>query len=118
MFLRPFLGRDFFPRCALSGQDASEGLRSIELASSTTLVTFVLTPAHQLPAGTYGVELRDRQDQLVWKASGLRPSADNTCTVAVPRALLPAGESRIRLSAEGAGRPELVENWAVRISYK
>jgi hypothetical protein len=107
---------DLEPADALRGP--SDGLRSIELPSSTTLVTFVLTPTRQLPAGTYGVELRDRQDQLVWKASGLRASADNTCTIAVPRALLPAGESRVRLSAESTGQPALVENWAVRISYK
>jgi hypothetical protein len=107
---------DLEPADALRGP--SEAPRSIELAAGATLVTFVLTPSRQLPAGSYGVELRDRQDQLAWKASGLRASADNTCTLAVPRALLPPGESRVRLFLEGAGRPEPVEGWVVRIVYR
>jgi hypothetical protein len=107
---------DLEPADVLRGPGSA--MRSIELPSSTTLVTLVLTPSRQSPVGTYGVELRDRQEQLVWKASRLRPSADNTYTVAVPRALLPAGEAHLRLLVEGAGRSELVEHWAVRISYK
>jgi hypothetical protein len=34
------------------------------------------------------------------------------------RGALPAGESRVSLFLEGAGRQELVERWGVRIAYR
>ena len=99
-------------------RSSPERARTIELASSVKLVTFVINAGPTVPSSTYDIDMADRDGRVIWTSSGLRQSAGDTFTVAVPRALLPPGEGHLRLYRYRGSQRELVENYPVRFAYQ
>jgi hypothetical protein len=60
----------------------------------------------------------DARGQVMWTTSGLRPAANDTFTVAVPRVLIPAGLAHLRLYAQRGSRRELMHDVAVRFVFR
>jgi len=99
-------------------RSAPQGRRTIELPSSAKLVTLVVSAVQSLPSRMYVIEMTDPHGRVIWTSSGLRPSADGSFTVAVPRVLLPSGEAHLRLYSQRGSRRDLVEDYAVRFAYQ
>jgi hypothetical protein len=107
---------DLEPADAVRGD--ADRARSIELPSSARLVTFVANTADPLAAGSYAIDMTDPRDRTLWTISGVHPSAFNTLTLAVPRALLPPGVAHIRVYRLRDGGKEVVQDYRVRFAYR
>ena len=79
----------------------SGALPTVSVSKTAPLVTLVLavtgTPARE----GYALEIRDPSDRVIWTGQGLVATSMGTVTLAVPRALLPAGTLTLRLTAAG-----------------
>jgi hypothetical protein len=110
------------PIVELDSADAFRGdrarARTFELASNAKLVTFVLNAAPGASSSSFDLDMVDSQGRVMWTSSGLHAGPNGSFTLAVPRALLPAGEARLRLYGSGGNRRALVEDFRVRFAYR
>jgi hypothetical protein len=83
------------------------------VSRTAPLVIFVLAITGAAAPEGYTLEIRDSADRVTWTGSGLRATAAGTVTLAVPRALLPAGSLTLRLSAT---RGTAVHRYTIRIA--
>jgi hypothetical protein len=106
------------PIVDLAPRDAFRGPSSDQLPRVPTgarLVTFVITPPSEPASANHELEIVSESGTARWRGSGLRPNAERTFTVTVPRALLPSGLSRLRLYESRAAGPRLIAEYAVRV---
>jgi hypothetical protein len=108
---------DLDPRDSVRGSGASTP-RTIEVSARASIFTLILNVEGQPSHPNYGLEILSQSGKLVWRGRGLKKSAYNTFTLALPRRLLPAGQYRFKLYGAGSGRTELVEEYAARIRYR
>ena len=85
---------------------------AVRVPASASLVTLVLAMSGPPARGGYALEIRDSMDRVLWSGGGLQPTSTGTVTLAVPRALLPAGTLALRLTAQGGA---VVHRYTVRI---
>jgi hypothetical protein len=66
---------------------------------------------------SYEIEVR-RDDALVWHGEGLRRSAYDTFTVALPARMLPAGVYHLRLLGRAAESRRTVQEYEIEIEHR
>lgn len=103
---------DLLPRDGVRGS-ASGALPRIPAGAHAA--TFVITTASNPASRDHGLEIVGPLGDVLWRGSGLRPNAERTFTVTVPRAFLPAGTCRLRLFTEQNGSRTSIAEYAVRV---
>jgi hypothetical protein len=103
---------DLLPRDAQRGASAAAVTR---VPAGATQVIFVITTAADPPDRDHELEITGPRGDVLWRGTGLRPNRERTFTVAVPRALLPAGTCRLQLSDLRNGKAVVVGNYTVRV---
>jgi hypothetical protein len=88
--------------------------KTVEVPAGAGLVTLILNVVGDTPYSDYGLEIVDSAGRVVWSGKGLKKSALNTFTVAIPRQVVSSGSYRIKLyGLRGSGRV-LIEDYALR----
>jgi len=103
---------DLLPRDVSRGASSPTSAR---VPAGAQEVAFVITPPSDPIERDHELEVVDASGAVVWRGSGLRPNAERTFTVTVPRTLLPAGTCRLRLLAPGNTGSRTVAEYVVRV---
>lgn len=90
----------------------SEAGQTVAVPAGASLVTLILNPAERPAPGSYGLEILAADGRRVWSGAGLQPTPWDNFSLAVPRALLPDGLYRFRLTDP---RGTALETYDVRI---
>jgi hypothetical protein len=90
----------------------AETPQTVKVPAGATLVTLILNPSERPAPGSYGLEILAGDGRRVWSGSGLQPTPWDNFSLAVPRALLPDGRYRFRLTA---ARGAALETYDVQI---
>jgi hypothetical protein len=107
---------DLNPRDAGRG-DQSPKLATVQLPPGTDLFTLILNLGGEDASRSYLLEVTDRNNRTVWITRNLRKSPYNNFTVALRRRSFPAGEYRLKIYGLRDGHRELIEEYAIRLSY-
>lgn len=110
------------PIIDLNPQDAGRGgqnpkAATVQLSPDTDLFTLILNLSGEDASRNYSLEVTDRNNRTIWTTRDLRKSPYNNFTVALRRRAFPAGEYRLRIYGLRDGRRQLIEEYAIRISY-
>jgi len=111
------------PIIDLSPQDAGRGEQSqqattVQLPPNADLFTLILNlGGADDTSHSYSLEVTDRNNRIVWTSRDLRKSPYNNFTVAMRRRSFPAGEYRFKIYGMRNGRRELLQEYAVRLTY-
>ena len=93
-------------------------VKPIEVPASAKVFTCVLNVTGQLAFANYELEIFDSSGKSLWRGDGLTKSAQNTFTLVLPRALLPAGSYQFKLSGLQGKQKKLIEEYAIQLQYK
>jgi len=110
------------PIIDLSPQDAGRGNQNptaatVQLSPDTDLFTLILNLGGDDSSRNYSLEVTDRNNRTIWTARSLRKSPYNNFTVAMRRRSFPAGEYRLKIYGLRDGRRQLIEEYAIRLTY-
>jgi len=110
------------PIVDLNPQDAGRGNQNpkaatVQLSPDTDLFTLILNLSGEDSSRNYSLEITDRNNRTIWTARDLRKSPYNNFTVALHRRSFPAGEYRLEIYGLRDGRRQLIEEYAIRLSY-
>jgi anti-sigma factor RsiW len=110
------------PIVDLNPQDAGRGgqnpkAATVQLSPDTDLFTLILNLGGEDSSRNYSLEVTDRNNRTIWIARDLRKSPYNNFTVALRRHSFPAGEYRLKIYGLRDGRRQLIEEYAIRVSY-
>lgn len=110
------------PIIDLSPQDAGRGDQSpkvttVQLSPDTDLFTLILNLAAEDSSRSYSLEVTDRNNRTIWTTRNLRKSPYNNFTIAMRRGSFPAGEYRLTIYGLRDGRRQLIEEYAIRLTY-
>jgi len=110
------------PIIDLSPQDAGRGNQNptaatVQLSPDTDLFTLILNLSGEDSSRNYSLEVTDRNNRTIWTARSLRKSPYNNFTVAMRRRSFPAGEYRLKIYGLRDGRRQLIEEYAIRLTY-
>jgi len=83
-----------------------------QIPAGARSIVFILNTTHAAAGGVYDVDLAGAGNKVVWTGSGLRPSADRTLTLVVPRTLV-RDASTVRLYSRDGSRRTLVEQYTI-----
>lgn len=108
---------DLSPRDVARG-DQNQKAATVELASDTDLFTLILNLSGDDSRRGYSLEVSDTNNKTIWVSRELRKSAYNNFTVAMRRRSFPPGEYRLKIYGLRDGRRELVEEYAIRLTYR
>jgi hypothetical protein len=95
----------------------STGTAIVRVPPGANFFTLILNTTSEKSYPDYALEILDQRGKTLWQGSGLQKSSSNNFTVALPRALFPSGQYRIKLSGLSKSRKELVEDYLVKIQY-
>jgi hypothetical protein len=90
----------------------SEAGQTVAVPAGASLVTLILNPAERPAPGSYGLEILAADGRRIWSGAGLQPTPWDNFSLAIPRALLPDGRYRFRLTDP---RGTALETYDVRI---
>lgn len=110
------------PIIDLSPQDAGRGdqnpkVATVQLSPDTDLFTLILNLAGEDSSRSYSLEVTDRNNRTIWITRNLRKSQYNNFTVAMRRRSFPAGEYRLKIYGLRDRRRQLIEAYAIRLTY-
>jgi len=110
------------PIVDLNPQDAGRGgqnpkAATVQLSPDTDLFTLILNLSGEDSGHHYSLEVTDRNNRIIWTARDLRKSPYNNFTVALRRRSFPAGEYRLKIYGLRDGRRQLIEAYAIRLTY-
>src|SRR6185369_11843791 len=110
------------PIIDLSPQDAGRGNQNptaatVQLSPDTDLFTLILNLGGEDSSRNYSLEVTDRNNRTIWITRDLRKSPYNNFTVAMRRRSFPAGEYRLKIYGLRDGRRQLIEEYAIRLTY-
>jgi hypothetical protein len=108
---------DLVPRGGQRGEPAVEAT-SIELSPDTHLFTLILNLSGKHPGNNYSLEVVDQNNRTIWIARNLRQSAYDNFSIVMRSRSFPPGQYRLRLYSLDNGRKELIEQYAIRLSYR
>jgi hypothetical protein len=108
---------DLDPQDGGRGEQRDEAT-TIRLPPDANLFTLILNLGGGQSSGGYSLEVLDRHNKTVWVGRGLRKSAYNNFTVSMRRRSFPAGEYLLKLYGLRDGRRELIEAYAIRLTYR
>lgn len=111
------------PIIDLNPQDAGRGAQNskaatIQLPPDTDLFTLILNLSGEDSNRDYALEVTDRNNRTIWVARDLRKSPYNNFTVAMRQRSFPAGEYRLKIYGLRDSRRELIEEYAIRLTYR
>ncbi|HEX6046409.1 MAG TPA: zf-HC2 domain-containing protein [Pyrinomonadaceae bacterium] len=111
------------PIIDLNPHDAGRGEQkqtaaAIQLPADTDLFTLILNLGSEDSSRDYSLEVTDQNSRTIWSNRNLRKSAYNNFTVALRRSSFPAGEYRLRIYGVRNGRRQLIEQYAIRLTYR
>jgi hypothetical protein len=111
------------PIIDLNPHDAGRGEQNqpaaeIQLPADADLFTLILNLGGDDSSRDYSLEVTDRNNRTIWSNQNLRKSPYNNFTVALRRSAFPAGEYRLKIYGLRDGRRELVEQYAIRLTYR
>jgi hypothetical protein len=106
----------------LNPQDAGRGgqnpkTATVQLSRDTDLFTLILNLSGEDSSRNYSLEVTDRNNRTIWTARDLRKSPYNNFTVAMHRRSFPAGEYRLKIYGLRDGGRQLIEQYAIRLTY-
>jgi len=115
-------GQANVPIIDLSPQDSGRGdqnpkAATVQLSPDTDLFTLILNLAGEDSSRNYSLEVTDRTNRPIWTTRNLRKSPYNNFTIALRRRTFPAGEYRLKIYGLRDGRRQLIEEYAIRLSY-
>jgi len=110
------------PIIDLNPQDAGRGgqnpkAATVQLSPDTDLFTLILNLGGEDSSRNYSLEVTDRNNRTIWITRDLRKSPYNNFTVAMRRRSFPAGEYRLKIYGLRDGRRQLIEEYAIRLTY-
>jgi hypothetical protein len=110
------------PIIDLNPQDAGRGNQNpkaatVQLSPDTDLFTLILNLSGEDASRNYSLEVTDRNNRTIWITRDLRKSPYNNFTVAMRRRSFPAGEYRLKIYGLRDGRRQLIEEYAIRLTY-
>jgi len=110
------------PIIDLSPPDAGRGdqnpkVATVQLSPDTDLFTLILNLGGEDASRSYSLEIIDRNNRTIWATRNLRKSPYNNFTVAMHRRSFPAGEYRLKIYGLRDGRRQLIEEYAIRLTY-
>ena len=110
------------PIIDLNPQDAGRGgqiptAATVQLSPDTDLFTLILNLSGEDASRDYSLEVTNRNNRTIWTTRNLRKSPYNNFTVALRRRSFPAGEYRLRIYGLRDGRRQLIEEYAIRLTY-
>lgn len=110
------------PIIDLNPQDVGRGVQNpaaatIQLPQDTELFTLILNLRGEDSSSGYSLVVTDRNNRTIWTGRDLRKSPYNNFTVAMRRHSFPAGEYRLKIYGLRDGRRELIEEYAIRLTY-
>ena len=110
------------PIIDLNPQDTGRGNQNpkaatVQLSPDTDLFTLILNLSGEDSSRNYSLEVTDRNNTTIWIARDLRKSPYNNFTVALRRRSFPAGEYRLKIYGLRDGRRQLIEEYAIRLTY-
>ena len=110
------------PIIDLNPQDAARGgpsskAATVQLSPDTDLFTLILNLGGEDSSRNYSLEVTGRNNRTIWVAHNLRKSQYNNFTVAMRRRSFPAGEYRLKIYGLRDGRRQLIEEYAIRLTY-
>ena len=110
------------PIIDLNPQDAGRGGQNptaaiVQLSPDTDLFTLILNLSGEDSSRNYSLEVTNRNNRIIWATRNLRKSPYNNFTVALRRRSFPAGEYRLKIYGLRDGRRQLIEEYAIRLSY-
>ena len=97
--------------------DQNQKAATIQLSPDTDLFTLILNLSREDSSGSYSLEVVDRNNRIVWTGQNLRKSPYNNFTVAMRKSTFPAGEYRLKIFGVRNGKRELIEEYAIRLTY-
>ena len=111
------------PIIDLNPQDAGRGAQNsraatIHLPPDTDLFTLILNLTGEDSSRDYSLEVTDRNNRTISVARDLRKSPYNNFTVAMRQRSFPAGEYRLKIYGLRDGRRELIEEYAIHLTYR
>ncbi|HEU4508576.1 MAG TPA: zf-HC2 domain-containing protein [Pyrinomonadaceae bacterium] len=111
------------PIIDLNPQDAGRGVQNqnvatVQLPPETDLFTLILNLSGEDSSRDHSLEVTDRNNRTIWTARDLRKSPYNNFTVAMRQRSFPAGEYRLKIFGLRDGRRELIEEYAIRLTYR
>lgn len=111
------------PIVDLNPHDAGRGEQNqtaatIQLPADTDLFTLILNLGGEDSGRDYSLEVTDRNNRTIWSNRTLRKSPYNNFTVALRRSSFPAGEYRLKIYGVREGRRELIEQYAILLTYR
>ena len=111
------------PIIDLNPHDAGRGEQNqtaatIQLPADTDLFTLILNLGSEDPSRDYSLEVTDQNNRPIWSNRNLRKSPYNNFTVALRRGSFPAGEYRLKIYGVRDGRRQLIEQYAIRLTYR
>lgn len=111
------------PIIDLNPHDAGRGEQNqpaaeIQIPAGADLFTLILNLNGEDSSRDYSLEVTDRNNRTIWSNRDLRKSPYNNFTVALRRSSFPAGEYRLKIYGLRDGRRELVEQYAIRLTYR
>lgn len=111
------------PIIDLNPQDAGRGVQNqnaatVQLPPETDLFTLILNLGGEDSSRDHSLEVTDRNNRTIWIARDLRKSPYNNFTVAMRQRSFPAGEYRLKIYGLRDARRELIEEYAIRLTYR
>jgi anti-sigma factor RsiW len=101
-----------------AGRGAQDSKAAIQLPPDTDLFTLILNLSGEDSSRDYSLQVTDRNNRTIWVARDLRKSPYNNFTVAMRQRSFPAGEYRLKIYGLRDGRRELIEEYAIRLTYR
>ena len=108
---------DLNPHDAGRGEQ-NQSAAAIQLPADTDLFTLILNLGSDDPSRDYSLEVTDQNNRTIWSNRNLRKSPYNNFSVALRRSSFPAGEYRLKIYGVRDGRRELIEQYAIRLTYR
>jgi hypothetical protein len=87
----------------------------MRVPASARAVTFIVTLATEPLARDHELEIVGPSGTVLWRGEGLRPNAEKTFTVTIPRTYLPPGTCRLRVSLLQDGTRRVVGDYPLTV---
>jgi hypothetical protein len=91
-------------------------IEAVHPPSWASRIVLILAFAGPTSYPEYGIELATADGRAIWRRQGLRPGPEGTFTLEVPRAWLPPGSYRIRLTGLRGAVEQEVARYELRVA--
>jgi len=105
---------DLYPSGVVRGESADSGF---SLPPDAAMVTLLLTPPSGVTSTAYALRVSDSHGQELWRGTA-RPNIAGAFVLVLPRSLVAAGVSQVRLYAIEGTQERQIEEYAIRFANR